>query len=106
MNFKDRTVNIDTTFRCTLECPKCMRQNLRRMNIKIPGDDIPFDDFLKLTKYFKKGVNFCGQLSDPIFHPNFIDMLKYCYENNVWVKVSTAASHKKSSWYKEAFLAN
>ena len=76
MNFKDRTVNIDTTFRCTLECPKCMRQNLRRMNIKIPGDDIPFDDFLKLTKYFKKGVNFCGQLSDPIFHPNFIDMLK------------------------------
>lgn len=106
MNFKDRRINIDTTFRCTLECPKCMRQSLRRMNIKIPGDDIPFDDFLKLTKYFKKGVNFCGQLSDPIFHPNFIDMLKYCYENEIDTKIATAASHKKFDWYEKAFKAN
>jgi MoaA/NifB/PqqE/SkfB family radical SAM enzyme len=106
MNFKDKSVNIDTTTRCTLECPKCQRQYLRKRNKRIPGQDISFDDLLKLTKYFKRGVNFCGQMSDPIFHPDFIDMLKYCYKNNIGVRIATAASHKKSSWYKEAFLAN
>ena len=78
MNFKNRSVNIDTTIRCTLECPKCQRRGLRRQGKKIPGQDISIDDFMKLTNYFKKGVNFCGQMSDPIFHPKFIDMLRYC----------------------------
>jgi len=106
MNFSDRSINIDTTIRCTLECPKCQRQGLRRQGKKIPGQDISIDDFIKLTNYFKKGVNFCGQMSDPIFHPKFIDMLKYCYDNNINTRIATAASHKKTSWYKEAFLAN
>ena len=106
MNFRNRSVNIDTTIRCTLECPKSQRQALRQMDKRIPRQDIPMDDFVKIAKYFKRGVNFCGQMSDPIFHPNFIDMLKYCYENNVNTRIATAASHKKSSWYKKAFLAN
>ena len=106
MIFKDRMINIDTSHRCTLECPKCMRQHLRKNDKKIPGDDLSFEDFKKLTKYFKRGVNFCGQLSDPIFNPNFIEMLRYCYENNIDTKIATAASHKKVDWYEKAFKAN
>ena len=55
MNFKDRSINIDCTFRCTLECPKCLRQSIRSLGFKIPGVDMPLDDFYKITKYFKPG---------------------------------------------------
>ena len=46
------------------------------------------------------------QVSDPIFHPNFIDFLKLTHEKNVSVDIHTAASHKPIDWYKEAFKAN
>ena len=50
MNFKDRNINIDLTFRCPLECPKCMRQAIRSKGFKIPGSDIPFDNLKKNSK--------------------------------------------------------
>ena len=105
MNFKDRSINIDCTFRCTLECPKCLRQSIRSLGFKIPGVDMPLDDFYKITKYFKR-VIFCGQISDPIFHLNFIEILKHCSDNNIPVIINTAASHKPMEWYKKAFEAH
>ena len=37
---------------------------------------MPLDDLKKIANYFK-GLIFCGQISDPIFHPKFIEILKY-----------------------------
>ena len=105
MDFKERNINIDLTFRCPLECPKCMRQSIRKLGFKIPGIDMLLDDLYKITKYFK-GVIFCGQISDPIFHPNFIEILKHCANNNIPTIINTAASQKPIKWYKEAFDAN
>ena len=105
MNFKDRSINIDCTFRCPLECPKCLRQSIREVGFKVPGKDMPLDDFYKLTKYFKK-IQFCGQVSDPIFHPKFIEILKFCGDNNIPTEVNTAASQKSIEWYKKAFVAH
>ena len=53
MNFRERSINIDLTFRCTLECPKCMRQAIRNRGFKIPGSDISLDNLKKIIKYFK-----------------------------------------------------
>ena len=51
--------------------------------------------------------NFVDQVSDPIFHPNFIDFLKLTHEKNVSVDIHTSGtSHKPIDWYKEAFKAN
>ena len=104
MNFKERNINIDLTFRCSLECPKCLRQAIRKIGFKVPGIDMPLDDLYKITKYFK-GVIFCGQISDPIFHPNFIEILKHCAKNNIPTIINSAASQKSIKWYKEAFDA-
>lgn len=104
-NFSKRNINIDSTFRCPLECPKCQRQGLRRMGQKIPGEDMSFKSFKKLADYFKK-IILCGQISDPIFNPNLHEMLKYAYENKVTTYINTAASQRKMPWYEKAFDVN
>ena len=105
LDFSNRAINIDSTHRCTLECPKCLRQVIRNKGEKIPGKDMPWENFIKITNFFKT-IYFCGEISDPTFNPLLIDMLKYCYENNIDVSVMTAASHKPINWYIDAFTAN
>ena len=59
--------------------------------------------FKKIINHFEQ-IEFCGQISDPIFHPQFIEFLKLT--NNKRVFIHTAASHKPIDWYIEAFDAN
>jgi len=105
IDFSDRWINIDASARCSLECPKCMRQSLRRQNKTIPGSDMTIKQFKKIINYFS-GINFCGQISDPIFSPNFIDFLKLCKMKNKPCHVHTAASQKSEKWYRKAFMSN
>tara|TARA_X000001036_G_scaffold269951_1_gene250663 strand:+ start:1417 stop:2394 length:978 start_codon:yes stop_codon:yes gene_type:complete len=103
--FYDRTINIDSGNKCTLECAACVRQIFKKNNWTIPGDDLTLNQFDKLSDYFKK-VSFCGTYSDPIFNPNFIEILKLCKKKNIQTEISTAASQRPERWYKEAFEAN
>lgn len=105
IDFSDRWINIDASTRCSLECPKCMRQSLKRNNIEIPGNDMTIDQFRKIVKHFR-GVSFCGQISDPIFSPNLIEFLRMCNEYNKGCEVRTAASQKSERWYQNAFKSN
>ena len=103
---KDFGVLIDLTYRCTLECPRCQRQEFfRDHGEKVWGEDIPLDTIEKATDTFK-AINFGGQLSDPIHHPNFIEILKLCYEKGVQANVQTASTGKPKSWFIKAFEAN
>ena len=105
-DFSDRGINIDSSHRCPLECPKCQRQAILKRGHKVPGRDMPWEDFIKIAKFFKKGLIFCGQISDPSANPLMIDILKYCYEHKIPIGLNTAASHKPVKWYKKAFEAN
>lgn len=98
-------INLDITHRCTLQCPACPRQTIRRSNKKIQGHDMSNFEFDIIVNNFKT-ILFCGNLSDPIFHPRFIYFLEKAYSKNVHCIISTAASHKKIKWYKKAFLSN
>lgn len=104
-------VTIDASNKCTLLCPSCKRQGNKNLGIS-PGEDgkdLPFYHFKKLTDYFNT-FSFVGQVSDPIFCPDLIDMLRYLHERKekCWVSVHTAATSKNrpKEWYEEAFLAN
>tara|TARA_Y100000592_G_scaffold27439_1_gene43574 strand:- start:5567 stop:6184 length:618 start_codon:yes stop_codon:yes gene_type:complete len=96
-------INLDITHRCTLQCRRCNRAIFAKHNAKVPGQDLSIDDYKKILSFFKE-IYFCGQISDPIFHPKFIEFLKLGKEHNIIVH--TAASHKPESWYKKAFEAN
>ena len=98
-------INIDITFRCPLECPRCQRQKFKDVGKKVWGYDISLDEIRKLANYFKS-FSFCGQLSDPIHHPQFIEILKLLYEKNIHVNIHNASSFKSMSWYVKAFQAH
>jgi len=107
-NFRNKVLNIENTPRCTLACPSCKRVsylNKHGWKTKIPGDDLTPDQFRKIIKYFRK-INWCGQLSDPIYGKHFIELLEICYETDTWCKVATAASSRSKDWYTRAFKAN
>ena len=96
-------INLDITHRCTLQCQRCNRAIFAARGQRVPGEDMTTDNFKKILNFFEE-IQFCGQISDPIFHPKFIDFLKLCKDKKV--TVHTAASHKKEEWYKKAFEAN
>ena len=104
--FNRKALNIDITHRCALECMRCQRTTVfTSKGKKVPGEDISLKEFEKVIKHFKK-INFCGQYSDPVHHPNFIEILKMCYKNNTQTIVHNASSAKSKEWYIQAFKAN
>lgn len=104
MNWMDNRLelNFDATFRCPLECPKCMRQTYAKRGSKVEGVDCSLENFEKLTDWFTD-MRFCGQVSDPTAHPKFLELLEICARKKLKVKVHNAASHKSIDWYKKAF---
>ena len=101
-----KSINIDIGFRCSLECPKCQRQSQHKnLNEKVPGYDLTLDEIYKLSDFYKEFV-FCGQLSDPIHHPQFANMLRILQSKNIGCQVHSASSHKPEKAFIECFKAN
>tara|TARA_R110000737_G_scaffold72019_2_gene100520 strand:- start:348 stop:1025 length:678 start_codon:yes stop_codon:yes gene_type:complete len=100
-----KAINLETSIRCTLECPKCERKYLLTNNLPFLGGDMSMSDFEKVMKYYDS-IHFIGNISDPIFAVNLIDFLKLTYKNNKKTVLHTAASHKSPTWYMEAFKSN
>ena len=101
-----RSINIDISFRCSLECPKCQRQSQHRNHgLKVPGYDLTENEISKLADFYKEFV-FCGQLSDPIHHPQFARILKILRLRNISCRVHNASSHKPEKAFIECFKAN
>ena len=101
-----KSINIDIGFRCSLECPKCQRQSQHRnLNVKVPGYDLSLDEIYKLSDFYKEFV-FCGQLSDPIHHPHFAEILRTLRLKDIHCQVHSASSHKPEKAFIECFEAN
>ena len=99
-------INIDISNRCPLECMRCQRQtNFTLEGRKVYGRDATMDEIRKLSDYFSS-FNFCGQLSDPVHHPHFVDILEYLYNKDIQVTVHNASSQKPMNWYIKAFQAH
>ena len=100
--FNRKRINLDIGFRCTLECPKCERQQEYKNIRPVPGRDMTISEWHKIVDYFDE-IQCCGQISDPIFNPYFIDFIKIAKEKDKYLMVHTAASQKPVKWYNEAF---
>tara|TARA_B100002019_G_scaffold286319_1_gene296611 strand:+ start:714 stop:1367 length:654 start_codon:yes stop_codon:yes gene_type:complete len=101
-----KSINVDITHRCPLECPRCQRQiAFTHKRLKVHGSDLSLKQFSKIINHFYH-INFCGQVSDPVHHPKFISMLKMIYENSNSCNVHHATGYKKMEWYIKAFQSN
>jgi MoaA/NifB/PqqE/SkfB family radical SAM enzyme len=102
---RPKGINIDITHRCPLECPSCQRQTeFLNHGKKVHGYDLDLSDIEKLAKYYHQ-FNFCGQLSDPVHHPKFIEMLKILRRYDCTTSIHNASTFKSIKWYIEAFKA-
>jgi MoaA/NifB/PqqE/SkfB family radical SAM enzyme len=104
--FTRRSLNIDVTHRCALDCPRCQRwASYRRHGKKVPGIDFTISQIKKIISFYNE-LHFCGQYSDPVHHPKFIEILKLLREQRVSCSVHNASSAKSEDWYIKAFEAN
>ena len=105
--FLQRTnVNIDITHRCPLECERCQRfTSFTAHGLKVPGKDISIENFQKVLNHFHH-INFCGQVSDPVHHPKFVEILSMIYEQEKSCSVHHASAAKPAKWYPKAYDAN
>ena len=99
------SINLDISNKCTLLCPFCLRQDPEFKKHKSLTSDMTLKQFIKIAKSFKN-LGLCGQISDPIFNKQLINMLKFSYKNNNFISIHTAANHPNQNWYEEAFKAN
>ena len=103
-----KAINLDITHRCPLECERCQRfTSFTGKGLKVPGKDISIEKFQMILDHFNH-LNFCGQISDPVHHPKFIEILSMIY-NHKDAKSSSvhhASAAKPMKWYPKAFEAN
>ena len=98
-----RSLNIDLSHRCSLECPRCQRQrHWRDQGMKVPGRDLTLSEIDKLSNFFNDFV-FCGQLSDPIHHPQFDRILEMLRKKNISCRVHNASSFKPIDFFVKCF---
>ena len=94
--------NIDASHRCVFRWPQCARQKTYTQNQIKRSFDIGVNELQKILDFYNR-MNFCGQISDPIYHPQFLLFLKMCAEQNKFTKISTVGGGKSGDWWDEAF---
>ena len=102
---RKQSPNIDTSHRCAFKCPQCIRQKITSQSQIRRSFDLEEEEFEKILNYYERGVTFCGQISDPIYHPNFLNLLKMCdqHKNGKRVRIATVGSGKSDAWWDEAY---
>ncbi len=100
---KNCRINVDTSHRCPFRCPQCVRQKTISQDMIRRSFDLEEHNFQKILDYYDNGPTFCGQISDPIYHPRFLNFLKMCNGRNRAVRIATVGSGKSDEWWDEAY---
>lgn len=82
---------IEITSFCNLECVMCPRVNMKRNRQGYMEMDL-FRSIIDQIKDHIELVYLSGGLGEPLAHPKFGDMVRYCVANGVRVGLSTNAS--------------
>lgn len=96
--------HIELTNICTLKCPGCARtrfidqwpQHWKNHNLNI-------DELLRFLDIDLTGkhIALCGNYGDPIYHPDFINVVQQLKNCGATISITTNGSYKKQEWWKE-----
>lgn len=106
-------LNLDITTRCNLACSQCFRSALSHphkafdkeevVNRIRESTDVSLETLHKIFRFSNHAIALCGTLSDPIMHPQFLDILGIMTEYpKVQFRIATAANGASLEWYKHA----
>lgn len=94
-------INTEVGITCRLKCPGCARSVYPKL-VLANRSIFRFDEYkpiLDVTDHYK----FCGNHSDPIYHPDFVKTFKYLNDQNKHLTVSTNGSGKTKEWWVHVF---
>ena len=104
MNVNDiKGFHIELTNMCTLKCPGCARTQFIEQwpqhwqNHNITAEDL--FNFLDIDLANKK-INLCGNYGDPIYHPEFLNIVCEFKKRGSILGITTNGSYKTESWWK------
>ena len=97
-------LNFEAGIACRLKCGGCMmRHDMKRVSQGWPDRyNIRLDSYKVIFEAFNN-FDFCGNLSDPIYHPDFINTLKYLKGKNHNINFHTNGSGKTKKWWTKVF---
>lgn len=100
VNQKWAKPNLDISHRCILKCPQCIRQKVSSQDQIRRSFDLEEKNFQKILDYYES-ITFCGQISDPIYHPNFLKFLEMSEGKKV--RIATNGSGQSLEWWHQAY---
>ena len=98
--------HFEVSGKCTLKCPRCPRTDMAR----VPwfNKELSLDFFKKtltpdLLKNEVKRITMCGDIGDPIYASEYLEIIDYIKTHNdkIHVFTITNGSYKKAEWWKE-----
>ena len=98
--------HLEPSSRCTLRCPRCPREEMAK-DIPWLQKDISLTLFKKiftlemLTNNVQR-ITMCGDVGDPIYCKDFLEICKYIKESNpnIHIYTITNGSYKKQEWWE------
>jgi MoaA/NifB/PqqE/SkfB family radical SAM enzyme len=105
--FNLESIHIELSSKCTLKCPRCPRTELDQDSLNREFSLAQFQSAfpISLLKNSVKKILFCGDIGDPIYATQFLQIIKYI-KSNTWttVEIVTNGSYKKPEWWTELGL--
>ena len=98
--------NMDLSHRCILRCPQCLRQKVEGLPRIARSFDIDPNEFRKILSYYEHQITFCGQISDPIYHLQFLTFLEIMDGLGKGLRVATNGTNTKGmdeKWWEKAY---
>lgn len=96
--------HIEISSRCTLQCPRCSRQEVPNglVNTELSLDFFKNTFSPDFIKNNIRKITFCGDDGDPIYSQDLVDVIKYFKQHHpVQFVIITNGSYRKSSWWSE-----
>lgn len=98
--------HFEVSGKCTLKCPRCPRND----SVKVPWTNkeltLPFFQRIltpELLQTQVKRITMCGDIGDPIYASQYLDIINYIKTTNPKIHVFTITngSYKSDSWWRE-----
>ena len=95
-----RDLHLELTSRCTLACPRCQRTAdpeqlvLGDLPLEVVHRELTRAQFPEVAF-----VNLCGNYGDPIYHPQFHEMLRLFKAQGFKVRIETNGSYRTPAWW-------
>ena len=95
--------HIEPTNICTLKCSGCARTRfIDQWPQHWKNHSINITELLKFIdiELVDKKINLCGNYGDPIYHPDFIELVTCLKARGAIVSITTNGSYKTQEWWK------